>query len=250
MGQGKTRRQFIVECAAVAGMTRFTGWASAQTPTAVDVELVLAVDMSGSITPAEAEIQFKSYEAAFRDPEIQAAILGGPEKKIACCLFVWANSFQHMLRVPWTVLDSSEACHYFAGQISQISREHFGNSDTNIEAALRFAKTLFNGRYSSNRQVIDISGDGKSNEGRDPSGIRDELVDAGVTINGLPILSESGQRLDSFLPDKRPLDLYYSEQVIGGVGAFMVVAKSYDDFGRALRRKLVTEIAGRSISFG
>ena len=198
----------------------------------VDLQLVLAVDASGSVTQRRFDLQTQGYAAAFRNPQVQRAILSGPHQSIAVTMFQWTGPRLHVQIMPWMVIRDSESAEAVAKVIGSSQRQIFGGG-TSISGALDFAMTLFGQtQLLGERRVIDVSGDGANTSGRSILLAREDVVKNGVTINGLPILSVE--------PD---LDEYYARFVIGGEGAFVVPAKSYEDFGGAIVKKLIAEIA-------
>jgi hypothetical protein len=198
----------------------------------VDLQLVLAVDASGSVTQRRFDLQTQGYAAAFRNPQVQRAILSGPHQSIAVTMFQWTGPRLHVQIMPWMVIRDSESAEAVANVIGSSQRQIFGGG-TSISGALDFAMTLFGQtQLLGERRVIDVSGDGANTSGRSILLAREDVVKNGVTINGLPILSVE--------PD---LDEYYARFVIGGEGAFVVPAKSYEDFGGAIVKKLIAEIA-------
>jgi Protein of unknown function (DUF1194) len=211
--------------------------AAAQTAsTAVDLQLVLAVDVSGSVNQVRFELQRDGYVAAFRHPHVLAAIRSGPAGAIAVTVTQWTGPALQFQVVPWTRISDAASAEDFAAAIERAPRQLFGGG-TSISGAIDHAMSLWRGSpFQAARRVIDVSGDGANNRGRPAAHARDEAVAAGAGINGLPILALE--------PD---LDRYYEQNVIGGPGAFMVVARSYEAFSEAVRRKLIIEIAGVSL---
>jgi hypothetical protein len=206
----------------------------------VDVELVLAVDVSRSVDAQEMEMQMTGYASAFRDPRLAEGIAGGPLGAIAVTLFVWSDwNIQHTL-VPWMRLDGAAACQRFAGAIDAASRETY--LYTSISGAIDFASRQFGTRYSGLRQVVDISGDGVNNSGRPLAAAREDALGKGIVLNGLAVLDQTPQP-SSLLAGIPPVDEYYRDQVIGGPGAFLMVAEGYESFAGAVRRKIIREIA-------
>ena len=200
--------------------------------TAVDLQLVLAVDASGSVNEYRFELQKQGYVAAFRDPQVLSAIRSGPQRSIAVTMVQWTGPALQVNVVPWTLIRDQATADAFAAAIDAAPRQLFGGG-TSISGAIDYGLTLMpESRYRGTRRVIDISGDGANNRGRPVTQARDEAVAAGVVINGLPILTLE--------PD---LDRYYYEQVIGGPGAFVITATSYETFADAIRKKLIIEIA-------
>jgi hypothetical protein len=209
----------------------------------VDLELVLAVDVSGSVDDVEAHQQRQGYVAALRDPLVHRAIEQGGLQRIAVAYVEWAGSAYQQTVVDWTLLDGPEACERLASQLAEapLGRGRW----TSISGALDYAAGLLedNG-YAGERRVIDVSGDGTNNNGRPVEDARWEVLDKGVVINGLPILNDRPQPFGMPTPRQVALDDYYERHVIGGPGSFMIVANDFDDFRRAVLAKLVREIAG------
>lgn len=206
----------------------------------VDLELVLAVDVSRSMDFEEQELQRNGYAAAFRHPEVLAAIDSGPLGRIAVTYVEWAGSDIQIVRVPWTILATPDDAFAFADKIA--AAEVLRERATSISASLEFAAGLFAGSgVVGLRRVIDVSGDGPNNMGLPVARVRDEVVEAGITINGLPIMLRPGGGFGAF--NIVELDIYYEDCVIGGPGAFIVTVNDTAEFPAAIRRKLVLEIA-------
>ena len=206
----------------------------------VDVELVLAVDMSWSMDAEEQEIQRQGYAAAFRSEEVQKAILDGVHRRVAVMYLEWAGTFSHTVVVPWTLIDSRESADAFAYSLATEEPER--GRRTSISSAIDYATPLFDDNgFDGLKRVIDISGDGPNNQGRPVTEARDETVARGVTINGLPLMTSGGGSSWGSIPE---LDKYYSGCVIGGPGAFMIPVNDWSQFPDAVRRKLVMELAG------
>ena len=213
---------------------------SALAQTKVDLELVLAVDVSLSMDLDEQRLQREGYVAAFRDPEIHKAITSGPHARIAVTYIEWAGATSQAVIMPWTILDSPAAAEAFASKLEQVPiiRARF----TSISSALSFSRDLFAGSGAAGiRRVIDVSGDGPNNAGFPVQPIRDEVVAAGIVINGLPIMLKAPT---SSMFDIAELDRYYAHCVIGGTGAFLVPVRELAEFKLAIRRKLLLEISG------
>jgi hypothetical protein len=198
----------------------------------VDLALILAIDVSGSVNAERWELQRRGYQAAFKSPEVLQSILSGPHKAIAVTMVEWSGVNHQQQVVAWTVISDELSAETFSSLMAEAPRVY---SDwTAISAALDFCAPLFRrSGVTPGRRIIDLSGDGVNNAGRPINDARDEIVAQGIIINGLPILS-----------DYEFLDGYYEEHVIGGVGAFMVVVKDYSSFSQAVLAKLVREIAG------
>ena len=201
----------------------------------VDMELVLAVDASPSIDISEYFLQRRGYVAAFRDPKLVDVIRSGRTGRIAVIYFEWAGPISQHIIVPWTVIDGAESAARFASALEVARTE--SKLGTSLSGALAFASGLFvNNGFDGRRRVIDVSGNGRNNFGPQILPVRDAVVAAGITINGLPIMSD---------PTEVGLDDYYRACVVGGPGAFLVKVESEDDLETAIRHKLVAEIAAR-----
>ena len=206
----------------------------------VDLELILAVDVSDSIDEREARLQREGYIAALTDPEVQFAIASGPHRRIAMTYIEWAQSSHQRIIVDWMVIEGQAEAEAFARALTSAPYER--NQWTSISAMLDFGVRQFaaNG-FEGTRKVIDVSGDGANNHGRDLGAAREEAIAAGVTINGLPIATE---RLSKHgWPRSADVDWFYANHVIGGPGAFMIIVEAPDTFASSIRRKLLREIA-------
>jgi hypothetical protein len=202
---------------------------------AVDLQLVLAVDASGSVDQVRFELQKQGYVAAFRHERVLQAIRSGPNQAIAVTMMQWTGPALQIQVVGWSRIGEAGTAAAFAAAIAAAPRQLFGGG-TSISGAIDYAGTLFaKSPFRGHRRVIDVSGDGANNRGRPANLARDEAVAAGLGINGLPILALE--------PD---LDRYYYDHVIGGPGAFVVPAKSYETFADAILKKLITEIASNA----
>lgn len=207
----------------------------------VDLELILAVDVSGSVDEQEAELQRAGYVAALTDDKVIRAIRSGRRGRIALAYVEWAGDHVRNTVVDWTLIDGADAARAFAGQLNRAPLRV--ELWTSISGAIDFALDMFSfSPFRGKRRVIDISGDGPNNDGGLVDKARDRAVNKGVIINGLPIINGRPSRY-GFAPMPH-LDNYYRDCVIGGFGAFIVVANTYNDFARAIRRKLILEIAG------
>jgi Protein of unknown function (DUF1194) len=207
----------------------------------VDLELVIAVDVSWSMDPDEQALQRDGYVQAFRDPEVQRAILSGAHRKIAVSYVEWAGPQSQIITLPWTVIRSAADAMQLADTLAAkpITRHRM----TSISAALEFAGQLFTvDAISGTRRVIDISGDGPNNSGPMVAPIRDRLVADGIVINGLPVVLKPGYSTSMF--DIPNLEDYYQSCVVGGPGSFMIPIKERNEFATATRQKLLLEIAG------
>jgi hypothetical protein len=200
----------------------------------VDVALVLAVDVSLSMDEHSYQMEMQGYANAFRNPAVQEAIQMSGTGRVAVALMQWSGYGANKVSIGWTLLDSAGAAEQLAQAIEGTPRMPGGS--TSISGAIDKALAMFDGNgFDATRRVIDISGDGRNNNGRDPTTAREEAIAQGFVINGLPIAGgEPG------------LEDYYRTSVIGGPGAFMVVAHGFDDFGQAITKKLIAEIANIS----
>jgi len=216
--------------------------ADKETNPSVDVELVLAVDVSYSMDLDELALQREGYAQAIVSKEFLQALKSGPNGRIAITYFEWAASTDQKIIIPWRVIDGPETADAVANEILKTPIRRA--SRTSISGAINFAMPLFDENpHRGLRRVIDISGDGPNNNGAPVVIARDAAVEKGVVINGLPIMvkepSYSTMDIDN-------LDLYYEDCVIGGPGAFVVTIKDRDKFKEAIRTKLLMEVAGRS----
>jgi hypothetical protein len=211
--------------------------ARAQSPSSpleeVDLELVLMTDASGSVDMREYALQRVGYFQAFRDPRVVDAIRSGYHRKIAVAYIEWTGPFLQVPIADWTVLSDAESIEAFAAKLQAAPRILFGGG-TSVGAAIQYgADSIDANRFTAQRKVIDVSGDGANTSGPLARTSRDRVVARGFTINGLPILT-----------DEPFLDRYYQDEVVGGPGAFMIPASNFEDFARAIRTKLIREIAG------
>ena len=206
---------------------------------AVDVALVLAVDVSRSIDEDEARLQREGYRAAIIDSAVLAAIRGGMIGAIGLAYVEWAGfEYQHTL-LPWTRIATEADALAWAAALAAAPRASL--SRTSISGAIMHARRVLRDcPFEATRRVIDISGDGVNNSGPPAEMQRDEAVAEGIVINGLPIIND---RPTFGRPPPANLDLYFRDHVIGGPGAFLIVAEDFNSFGLAVKRKLIREIA-------
>ena len=209
----------------------------------VDLELALAVDVSGSIDDEEAVLQRAGYIAAFRHPRVLEAIRRGPLGRIAAAYYEWAGYGHTKVIAGWTLIHDKASALAFAAKLTEVPPETA--SRTAIGSAINFAVPFFeDNEFEGQRRVLDLSGDGPNNWGGLVTVARDAALANGITINGLPIMNGRPSRWG--LPAMVNLDLYYMDCVIGGPGAFIVVTNRFKDFGSAILRKLILEIAGKT----
>lgn len=207
----------------------------------VDVELILAVDVSYSMDMDELALQREGYALAVTSKEFLQALKTGPTGKVAVTYFEWAAASDQKIVVPWRVIDGPESAGALAEEILKAPLRRA--SRTSISGAINFAMPLFETNdYQGLRRVIDISGDGPNNNGEPVTVARDAALAKGVTINGLPIMSKETNYATM---DIENLDIYYEDCVIGGAGSFVVPIKTKEKFKEAIRTKLVMEVAHR-----
>ena len=209
----------------------------------VDLLLVLAADVSRSVDHAKFKLQRDGYIAALADKRVLDAISSGRHQRIAVCFVEWSGAAAQRLLIDWMVIDGADSARKFGDHLVELPRSFAER--TSISGAIDFAVNLLEqAPYQADRRTIDVSGDGTNNSGRDVALARDEAVAKGITINGLVILSE---RPMAWNPEHTNppggLANYYRNNVIGGPGAFVVVAEDFNSFGQAIIKKLIAEIA-------
>jgi len=207
---------------------------------AVDAEIVFAVDVSYSMDPDEQALQREGYVQALTSREFLDALKNGMHGRIGVTYVEWAGVFDQKTIMPWRLIDGPAAAARVADEIAQAPYRRAYR--TSISGALMYAAPLFeNNGYQGIRRIIDVSGDGTNNQGPPVTGLRDDVLAKGITINGLPIMLKRPNPSMMDIPD---LDIYYEDCVIGGPGAFVVPIKERDQFKAATRTKLVLEMAG------
>ena len=208
---------------------------------AVDLELILGVDVSRSVDADEARLQRDGYVAAFAHPSVVEAVQSGFLGRIAVMYFEWAGYGHNKIVVDWTLIDGQASARALSAKLAEAPLE--SASRTSISGAIDFAAPIFGANdFDGTRRVIDLSGDGANNLGRLVTSARDEAIAKGLIINGLPIVN--GRPSMFGRPSLHNLDLYYVNCVIGGPGAFVIVANGTKDYAKAILRKLILEIAG------
>jgi hypothetical protein len=226
------RRALLAAAALLPGRARAEG-------EPVDVLLVLAVDVSRSVDEDEARLQREGYRNAVSDPAVIEAIRGGMIGAVGLAYVEWAGAEYQRLVLPWTRIAAAADAQAWSDRLGEAPRASL--SWTSISGALDFSlKVLNDAPFDATRRVIDVSGDGVNNSGGPVELARDRVVAEGITINGLPIVND--RPTFGRMPPV-PLDEYYRENVIGGPGAFVVVAEDFQSFGNAVKRKLIREIA-------
>jgi hypothetical protein len=227
----------------IAGLIVGLAAAPAAHADAVDLLLVLAADTSRSIDDSEFNLQRKGYAAALGDPRVLKAITAGANRGIAVTFVEWSGSEDQIVVVDWTTIHDGEDAGAVSAAILAAPRSFLGR--TSISAAIDFSmQRLAVAPATTDKRVIDISGDGTSNSGRPVTEARDQAIAAGVTINGLAIINT--QTNPGFAMHTQPpggLPNYYRENVIGGPGSFLLVVENFDTFTEAITRKLISEIA-------
>jgi hypothetical protein len=202
----------------------------------VDLELVLAVDVSRSMNAAESALQRKGYVEALSDPAFARAVEAGPFGKIAVSYVEWAGIGQQRVTIDWRLIDGAQSAASFAKLVGAAPIE--SARGTSISAVVDFAvRHIAENGFKGLRTVIDVSGDGPNNMGRPVLRARADALEAGLTINGLPILVPGASALST-------LDAYYADCVIGGPGAFSLPARGMEEFAVSIRRKLILEVGG------
>jgi hypothetical protein len=209
----------------------------------VDLLLVLAADVSRSVDHRKFQLQREGYAAAIADQRVLEAISSGRHRRIAVAYVEWSGLSAQRVVIDWTMIDGPDAARKFGDQMLELPRSFAER--TSISAAIDFSMALLErAPYEAARRTIDVSGDGTNNSGRDVTLARDEALAKGVTINGLVILSD---RPLVWNPEHTNppggLAHYYRSNVIGGPGAFVIVAENFNSFGQAIVKKLIAEIA-------
>ncbi|HEX9904095.1 MAG TPA: DUF1194 domain-containing protein [Propylenella sp.] len=220
--------------AALAALALLVTSPGARSEEAVDLELVLAIDSSSSVDEQEWALQRQGYAEAFRDRRVQAAIVSGPNARIAVAVVVWADATRPRWDSGWFVLAGPEDGERFAAFMSGLPREPLGGTGIGMGLAAAIRKLDRNG-LTAPRQVVDVSGDGRETPPRETVvliGMAQAMAAArGVTVNGLAIVNEDPA-----------LATWYRDNVMSGRGAFVIAAADYEDFARAIVEKLVREI--------
>ena len=212
----------------------------------VDMLLVLAADVSRSVTEPKFKLQREGAAAAITHPDVVRAMTSGQHRRIAICFVEWAAAGMQTTIVDWTVIAGDADARGFAARLLDVPRSFVGS--TAIGGAIDYSvEQLERAPFTSDRRVIDVSGDGNNNNGRSVVEARDEALAKGITINALVILTPPGE---SFRPEHTNppggLEKYFQDNVIGGPGSFTIVAEGHETFGRALTKKLIQEIASRA----
>ena len=239
---GWLRSLTLVTAAALVLSTGFAaGDRALAQPVEVDVELAIAVDVSGSMSDREHEVQRQGFLAAFADEELLRAIRSGLRGRIAVTYFEWASYGQQQVLVPWRVISDAASANAFREELAPKPRTPIRG--TSVSGALTFGASLFEGNgIESFRQVIDVSGDGANRSGPPVDKVRDAVVAKGIVINGLPIMLSP---MVHSMTHGFGLDRYFEDCVIGGTGAFVYPVMKESELAEAIRRKLIIEIGAR-----
>jgi Protein of unknown function (DUF1194) len=208
----------------------------------VDLEVILAADVSRSIDDAEFDLQRKGYAAAVTDPRVLEAIHGRKGAAIGVCFIEWSGDEDQQVVVDWSEISDGEDAGSVSAAILAAPRSFMGR--TSISAAIDFAMAHFaTSKWQAGRRIIDISGDGTNNSGRSITEARDEAIARGVTVNGLAIINDKpnlGYSAHTQPPGGLPN--YYRQNVIGGPNAFLLVVENFNSFADAMAQKLAKEI--------
>ena len=209
----------------------------------VDLLLVLASDVSRSVDTRKFQLQREGYAAALSNPKVIDAIRSGPHGRIAICFVEWSGATSQKLVIDWTIVSDAASARKIGDQMLELPRSFADR--TSISAGLEFSfAQLERSPYKAARRTIDVSGDGTNNSGRDVMLARDDALAKGVTINGLVILSDSPLPWNpEHTNPPGGLGEYYRKNVIGGPGAFVMVAENHNSFGQAIVKKMIAEIA-------
>ena len=220
----------------------FVGLTGQSRGAGVDLEVILAADVSRSIDDAEFDLQRKGYAAALTDPRVLAAIRGRSGAAIGVCFIEWSGDEDQQVVAEWSEIRDEEDAGSVAAVILGAPRSFMGR--TSISAAIDFAMAYFaKSKWQASRRIIDISGDGTNNSGRPITEARDQALSHGVTINGLAIINDKpnlGYSAHTQPPGGLPL--YYRQNVIGGPNAFLLVVQDFNSFADAMANKLAKEI--------
>ena len=209
----------------------------------VDLLLVFAADVSRSVDHVKFQLQRNGYAAAIADPRVIEAVTAGPKRRIAVAFVEWSGPTAQRTVIDWTLIDGADAARRFGERLRELPRAFAER--TSISGAIEFSMgVLERAPYTAPRRVIDVSGDGTNNSGGSVTLVRDKAAAAGITVNGLVILSAQPMPWN---PDHTHppggLAEYYRANVIGGRGAFVEVAETFESFGQAIIRKMIAEIA-------
>jgi hypothetical protein len=234
---------YLLALAALAS-SGIVGFTRAHAAEQVDLLLALAMDVSRSMEQPKFLLQREGYAAAITNPQVLAAIKSGARQKIAICFIDWSGAGEQKLIIDWSIIDSAEMARKFGDLIFEAPRSF--NDRTSIGGGITFAGAqIERAPYVAERRTVDVSGDGTNNAGRDVQLARDQAVAKGITVNGIPILTElQYSRIPEHTNPPGGLEKYYRDNVIGGPGSFVMVAEDFNTFGKSMVKKLIAEIAG------
>lgn len=222
---------FAFVCTAVLAAAPVRAQEQPAEPVPVDLRLVLAIDSSSSVQMSQYYLQLQGYAAAFRHPDVLAAVRSGPNQAIAVALFEWSGARQQQINLGWRILRDEDDLRHYADELAVAPRLVTGG-ETAIGAAINYAlRLLDDDDTTAPRLVIDVSGDGANNQEPPVTAARDAAADRGITVNGLAVLHKEPDLAD-----------HYRRNVIAGADAFVITATTYADFADAMLRKLVREI--------
>ena len=237
------KRAFVVVLTTLLMAVSWAGPPARAQEEDVDLLLVLAADISRSVDERKFRLQRGGYANAISDPRVVQAMMAGPKGRIAIMFVEWSGDGDQTVVLDWTMIASAEDAQRAADQVRTASRAFMGR--TSISGAIDFAMAqLRRSPHSAPRRVIDVSGDGTNNSGRDVGMARDEAVAQGVVINGLVILSEVPLAFNPMhTHPPGGLTKYFESNVIGGPSSFVVEAENFEAFGQSLISKLIKEVA-------
>ncbi len=202
----------------------------------VDLALVLAVDCSYSVDSVEYRLQMEGLARAFRTSKVIDAIKNGPSGRIAVSVVQWSDSKNQVIAIPWTIISGEQSAARLSQRLSQAPRQTAAGG-TSITTMIKKGITMLSRLpFYAERKVIDISADGRNNNGGDPRALRNLVAASGITINGLAIINEV-----------ITLDKYFENRITGGPGNFVIVANDYNAYAQAIERKLILEILGPNL---
>src|SRR5215831_11667852 len=233
----------LIRCVLALAALLVIGTAVVDAAEQVDLLLALASDVSRSVDHPKFLLQREGYAAAISDAHVLEAIKSGPHQRIALCFVEWSGFGAQKLVIDWTLIDGAPAARKFGDQLIELPRSFADR--TSISGGIEFAVAqLEHAPFESPRRTIDVSGDGTNNAGRDVKLARDEALAKGIVINGLVILSDRPVPWNAeHTNPPGGLEKYYQDNVVGGPGAFVLVAENFNSFGRAIIKKLIAEIA-------
>jgi hypothetical protein len=236
-----TKRQLLLTGAAAAATTVLPSLSRAES--VVDLLLILSADVSRSVDDEKFQLQREGYAAAISDPTVVRLMQAGPHGAIGLTLVEWSNAGSASVMVPWAQITCAADAETFAERVRTVPRLY--RDRTSISTGIDYSVALLDrAPFTADRKVIDVSGDGTHNSGRDVTLARDEALARGIVINGIVILSAVPLAINpTHTHPPGGLQKYYEDNVIGGPGAFALAAESFQHFGQAIRQKLIKEIA-------